>query len=179
MGVASSATSSTISMSSTWASVVPAGKVPKDTAHHFDGLSARPRASVSRRSPRSRAHRGHRAGFLGVGSGVALGQRRPRAGHCRRLWERLWGRRLELGANTYRVLVPRSSTGGRDGGSTVAARPCTIPSGSYLLSQRSHWRSLIHFVGGSWGLDRAGLLPYGWHQHEQDSPHGLAHPSMC
>ena len=30
MGVASSATSSTIIMSSTWASVVPAGKVPKD-----------------------------------------------------------------------------------------------------------------------------------------------------
>ena len=30
-GVASSATSSTIIMSSTWASVVPAGKVPKDT----------------------------------------------------------------------------------------------------------------------------------------------------
>ena len=28
---------------------------------HFDGLSARPGAPVSRRSPRSRAHRGHRA----------------------------------------------------------------------------------------------------------------------
>ena len=66
-GVASSATSSTIIMSSTWASVVPAGKVPKDYPHHFDGLSARPVASVSRRSPRNRAHRGHRAGFFGVG----------------------------------------------------------------------------------------------------------------
>ena len=60
-GQASPATSSTIIMSSTWASVVPAGKVPKDTAHHFDGLSARPGAPVSSRSPRNRAHRGHRA----------------------------------------------------------------------------------------------------------------------
>ena len=66
-GVASPATSSTIIMSSTWASVVPAGTVPKDYPRHLDGLSARPVASVSRRSPRSRAHRGHRAGFLGVG----------------------------------------------------------------------------------------------------------------
>ena len=40
---------------------------------------------------------------------VDQGQRRPRAGHCRRLWERLWGRRLELGANTYRVLVHPTS----------------------------------------------------------------------
>ena len=48
-------------MSSTWASVVPDGTVPKDyppPPRHFDGLSARPRASVSRRSPRSRANRG-------------------------------------------------------------------------------------------------------------------------
>ena len=42
VGVASSATSSTIIMSSTWASVVPAGTVPKDYPRHFDGLSARP-----------------------------------------------------------------------------------------------------------------------------------------
>ena len=40
---------------------------------------------------------------MGVGSGVDQGQRRPRAGHCRRLWERLWERRLELGANSYGV----------------------------------------------------------------------------
>ena len=45
-----------------------------------------------------------------VGTGVDQGQRRPRAGHYRRLWERLWERRLELGANTYRVLVPPKST---------------------------------------------------------------------
>ena len=38
--------------------------------HHFDGLSARPGAPVSRRSPRSRAVRGPRAGFLEVGTGV-------------------------------------------------------------------------------------------------------------
>ena len=60
-GGASAATSSTITMSSTWASVVPDGTVPKDYPRHFDGLSARPVAPVSRRSPRSRAHRGHRA----------------------------------------------------------------------------------------------------------------------
>ena len=66
-------------------------RYPRTTPHHFDGLSARPRASVSRRSPRNRALRGHRAGFLGVGSGGDQGQRRPRAGHSRRLWERLWG----------------------------------------------------------------------------------------
>ena len=41
-----------------------------------------------------------------AGEIVDQGQRRPRAGHCRRLWERLWERRRELGANTYRVLVP-------------------------------------------------------------------------
>ena len=35
--------------------------------HHFDGLSARPGAPVSRRSPRIRANRVPRAGFLGVG----------------------------------------------------------------------------------------------------------------
>ena len=54
-------------MSSTWASVVPAGTVPKDYPRHFDGLSGRPRAPVSRRSPRSRAHRGPRAGFVEAG----------------------------------------------------------------------------------------------------------------
>ena len=62
--MASPATSTTEIMSSPWASVVPDGTVPKDYPRHFDGLSARPRASVSRRSPRSRAHRGHRAGFF-------------------------------------------------------------------------------------------------------------------
>ena len=86
-GVASSATSSTKIMSSTWASVVPAGKVPKDYPHHFDGLYDRPVMLFSLRSPRNRALRGHRAGFLGVGSGGDQGQRRPRAGHSRRLWE--------------------------------------------------------------------------------------------
>ena len=126
-------------MSSTWASVVPDGTVPKDYPRHFDGLSARPVASVSRRSPRSRANRGPPSGFLGVGraswSGqgparelvdkgqhievsaehVAQGQR-PRAGHCRRLWERLWERRIELGTNTYEVLVPRAPP---EGGTAV------------------------------------------------------------
>ena len=82
-------------MSSTWASVVPAGTVPKDYPRHFDGLSGRPGASVSRRSPRSRAHRGPLA-FLGAG--------RPGPAHRGQ-------RRLELGANSYEVLVPRSPMG--------------------------------------------------------------------
>ena len=39
-----------------------------------------------------------RAQHIEVSAGhVDQGQRRPRAGHCRRLWERLWERRLELG----------------------------------------------------------------------------------
>ena len=78
--------------------------------HHFDGLYDRPVMLFSLRSPRNRALRGHRAGFLGVGSGGDQGQRRPRAGHSRRLWERLWERRIELGTNTYEVRVPRAST---------------------------------------------------------------------
>ena len=45
-----------------------------------------------------------------LGAASTRAERRPRAGHCRRLWERLWGRRLELGANTYRVLVHPTST---------------------------------------------------------------------
>ena len=99
----------------------------------FDGASLRERpdvlvAPVSRRSPRrasgASSTQGHRAWiprasvsaeFHGVGESRASGwiqwaERRPRAGHCRRLWERLWERRLELGANTYRVLVPPTST---------------------------------------------------------------------
>ena len=63
-------------MSSTWASVVPDGTVPKDYPRHFDGLSARPVASVSRRSPRSRANRGPPSGFLGVGSWSGQGPAR-------------------------------------------------------------------------------------------------------
>ena len=58
--MASPATSSTIIMSSTWASVVPAGKVPQDYPHHFAGISARPGAPGSRRFPRNQALRGHR-----------------------------------------------------------------------------------------------------------------------
>ena len=45
-----------------------------------------------------------------VGSGVDQGQRRPRAGHSRRLWERLWERRRELGANAYEGSSPPRST---------------------------------------------------------------------
>ena len=54
----------------------------------IEGLYDRPGAPVSRRSPRSRAHRGPRAGFFGVGRACSpgpadRGQRRTRAGGCR------------------------------------------------------------------------------------------------
>ena len=86
-------------MSSTWASVVPAGTVPKDYPRHFDGLSARPGASVSRRSPRSRLASRASGWILGSWS-----RRRPGPAHRGQ-------RRLELGANSYEVLVPRSPMG--------------------------------------------------------------------
>ena len=111
-GVASPATSSTIIMPFTWASVVPAGTVPKDYPRHLDGLSARPVASVSRRSPRSRAHRGHRAGFFGVGRACRPGPASAASRSLQKIVGGIVGRRLELGANTYRVLVPPTSTRG-------------------------------------------------------------------
>ena len=39
------------------------------------------------------------------------------------MWERLWERRLELGGNGYKVLVPRAPP---EGGAAVAARPCAV-----------------------------------------------------
>ena len=59
-----------------------------DQSGSFEGLYDRPGAPVSRRSPRSRAHRGPRAGFFGVGRACRpgpadRGQRRTRAGGCR------------------------------------------------------------------------------------------------
>ena len=60
------------------------GEVTKqgDQSGSFEGLYDRPGAPVSRRSPRSRAHRGHRAGFVEVGSGGDQGQHiEVRAGH--------------------------------------------------------------------------------------------------
>ena len=72
-----------------------------ELAEHVDQGQRRPRAGHFRRH-------NQKSGEL-----VAQGQRRPGAGHCRRLWEGLWGRRLELGANTYRVLVHPTSTSSR------------------------------------------------------------------
>ena len=77
--------------------------------------------STSRAAPVSsltRASTSRAAGEI-----VDQGQRRPRAGHSRRLWERLWERRLELGANTYRVLVPPTSTTSRIQGVFVEPKP--------------------------------------------------------
>ena len=66
------------------------GEVTKqgDQSGSFEGLYDRPGAPVSRRSPRSRAHRGPRAGFFGVGRACRpgpahRGPRRTRAGGCR------------------------------------------------------------------------------------------------
>ena len=99
-------------MSSTWASVVPAGTVPKDYPRHFDGLSGRPRASVSRRSPRSRAHRGHRAGFVEVGSGGDQGQHiEVSAGHAHQLQGLGLGRTLQ---KIVGVIVGAASRAGRE-----------------------------------------------------------------
>ena len=90
-GQASPATSSTIIMSSTWASVVPAGKVPKDTAPPFRRpLCPSWRAGFAPIPTKSGASRA---------SGLICGS---------------WERRRELGANTYRVLVPPTSTRGID-----------------------------------------------------------------
>ena len=96
----------------TWASVVPAGTVPKDYPRHFDGLSARPVAPVSRRSPRNRAHRGPRAGFFGVGRACRPGPASAASRSLQKIVGAIVGRRLELGANTYRVLVHPTSTEG-------------------------------------------------------------------
>ena len=76
--------------------------------HHFDGLSARLGAPVSSRSPRSRAHRGHRAGFFGVGRACRPGPASAASRSLQKIVGAIVGRRLELGANTYRVLVPRA-----------------------------------------------------------------------
>ena len=69
---------------------------PRTCSRHLDGLSARPVASVSRRSPRSRAHRGHRAGFVEVGSGGDQGQHiEVSAGHAHQLQGLGLGRTLQ------------------------------------------------------------------------------------
>ena len=84
---------------------MPAGKVPKDTTPTTSTASLPVLARRFLAGPHEIGRfEGIGPDFVGVGSGVDQGQRRPRAGHCRRLWERLWERRLELGANTYRVL---------------------------------------------------------------------------
>ena len=85
-------------------------------------VSSSTMTSTSRAAPvrsLTRASTSRAAGEL-----VDQGQRRPRAGHCRRLWERLWGWRLELGANTYRVLVLPTPLLGSVDISRYSAFPC-------------------------------------------------------
>ena len=133
LGVASPATSTTEIMSSTWASVVPAGTVPKDYPRHFDGLSGRPRASVSRRSPRSRAHRGHRAGFVEVGSGGDQGQHiEVSAGHAHQLQGLGLGRTRRPGRPHSGPVS--SSTRASVGREPVTAEDCGSDCGSGVSS---------------------------------------------
>ena len=87
-------------------------RYPRTTPRHFDGLSGRPRASVSRRSPRSRAHRGHRAGFVEVGSGGDQGQHiEVSAGHAHQLQGLGLGRTLQ---KIVGVIVGAASRAGRE-----------------------------------------------------------------
>ena len=132
-------------MSSTWASVVPAGTVPKDYPRHFDGLSGRPRASVSRRSPRSRAHRGHRAGFVEVGSGGDQGQHiEVSAGVVA-----IVGAASRAGRERLRGSSPPRSTGGRDGGRGETVRGC-VTWGERVPPFSTEPLTKPVFVSGSW-----------------------------
>ena len=75
-------------LSSTWASVVPDGRVPKDTTPTISTASL----PVLARRFRADPHEIGRFEGLGLDSlelaeHVDQGQRRPRAGHSRRLWE--------------------------------------------------------------------------------------------
>ena len=124
-------------MSSTWASVVPAGTVPKDYPRHFDGLSGRPRASVSRRSPRSRAHRGHRAGFVEVGSGGDQGQHiEVSAGHAHQLQGLGLGRTRRPGRPHSGPVS--SSTRASVGREPVTAEDCGSDCGAASRAGREH-----------------------------------------
>ena len=156
LGVASPATSTTEIMSSTWASVVPAGTVPKDYPRHFDGLSGRPRASVSRRSPRSRAHRGHRAGFVEVGSGGDQGQHiEVSAGHAHQLQGLGLGRTRRPGrphsgpvSSSTRASVGREPVTAEDCGSdcgSAASSSARTPTG--FESPALHRRARRRFDG--------------------------------
>ena len=86
--------------------------------------------------PRSRPDTSTRATSFRAGDLVDQGQRRPRAGHSRRLWERLWERRLELGANTYGVRVPPTSTE-----RSLFAKRESAPGSRLVFNALSpHWR---------------------------------------
>ena len=103
-GVASSATSSTIIMSSTWASVVPAGKVPKDTTPTTSTASLPVLARRFLADP-------HEIGrFEGIGPDLwELGAASTRASVGREpvtaedCGSDCGSRRLELGVSTYGV----------------------------------------------------------------------------
>ena len=122
-------------MSSTWASVVPAGKVPKDYPHHFDGLYDRPVMLFSRRSPRNRAHRGHRAGFVEVGSGGDQGQHiEVSAGHAHQLQGLGLGRTRRAGVV---AIVGAASRAGRE-----QLRGSSPPRSTNVYGRQNHLRTL-------------------------------------
>ena len=90
---------------------MPAGKVPKDTTPTISTASLPVLARRFRADPHEVGRIegiGLDSWELGAASTRASVGREPVTG--RRLWERLWERRLELGANTYRVLVHPTST---------------------------------------------------------------------
>ena len=97
-------------MSSTWASVVPAGKVPKD---YCPAISTASLPVLARRF-RADPHEVGRIEGIGLDSLELVTPERRRPGPAsaasrsslQKIVGAIVGRRLELGANTYRVLVP-------------------------------------------------------------------------
>ena len=124
---------------------------PGRRAHRRDLLRGRPPSTSTSCRPSVEAGHVHQ-GDDDIPAWVQVA-----SGHVAPVWEQLRERRLELGANGYRGSSPPRSTGGRDGGSTVAARPCTIASGS-----------LSPFLDGAAGEDRL------WHTLRRRP---LGHPS--
>ena len=77
---------------------------PGRRAHRRDLLRGRPPSTSTSCRPSVEAGHVHQ-GDDDIPAWVQVA-----SGHVAPVWERLWERRLELGANTYRVLVPRAST---------------------------------------------------------------------
>ena len=77
---------------------------PGRRAHRRDLLRGRPPSTSTSCRPSVEAGHVHQ-GDDDIPAWVQVA-----SGHVAPVWERLWERRRELGANTYRVRVPRAST---------------------------------------------------------------------